>query len=884
MSAYKLMFARYLMRLNSIRGRQGLLLFGLLFFVSCSSVGQEILKQSLTEKDYHLWETMSIDKLSESGRWISYLMRYDEHPSMLFLKSTVLGKEYSFPTGSSSTFIKDDYFACLDEANTLHLVDLKRGVEEEISNVKQYSFTDRGRYLLTLEADRGLVIRKPFGQVVEVLPDVTEYKMSSTGNLVMCSSAVANVGRVMLIDLYDNVRVVEITRGADSRYSNFEWDNKESGVVFIKDGDSRVLNYFSFTEDRLSEIGPQITADFPKNYVIGEGGSSLLGISEDGERIFFVSYKDQVTSTKFDGLQIWHGEDAVIYQERAITGDSEFNAAIMVWWPVGGKISKITNKEQPFCYINASMDYAVCYNVLDLGAQYTQDPKVNFMAHNLATGESSFLASNQRLSYGMYGFSPTGKYFTYFNDGAWHIYDFKSQQTFELPRAEFPELIPTGDLENNDVYGVAGWGPEDSYILIYDEFDIWKFTLGNNKVERLTKGRERQRCFRIVKPENSVYYQLNLRGRIDLPYDLKKDVLLSSKDEVTSGYFILEPAGTLREVVLDSMRNTSIATNETQNAFAYISEDYNHPPELKVKVGSKKSKRIVQSNVQHYFYAWGKQETITYKNRDGKKLKGLLYYPSNFDSRKSYPMVVHIYDSQHYLQHYYLNPSEYNMTGFNVANLVAEGYFVLLPDITYDIGNPGLSATDCVVAAVAKAVEYSYVDPQKIALVGHSFGGYETNFIITQTNLFACAISGASIADFPGWYLSIGWNDGNPELWRFESQQFRMGKSLFEDFDGYLKNSPVTHAKNITTPILLWAGENDRQVHYDQSIAFYLALRRLNKKQILLIYPGEGHAFTNPKNKKDLTTKLLDWLNFYLKGSAPQAWMTDVKDKFLNKT
>jgi dipeptidyl aminopeptidase/acylaminoacyl peptidase len=215
------------------------------------------------------------------------------------------------------------------------------------------------------------------------------------------------------------------------------------------------------------------------------------------------------------------------------------------------------------------------------------------------------------------------------------------------------------------------------------------------------------------------------------------------------------------------------------------------------------------------------------------------------------------------------------MEGFNIANLTAKGYFVLLPDIEYEMGNPGLSAADCTIAATKEVIRRGLVNSDKIGLTGHSFGGYETNFIITQTDLFAAAVSGAGISDLRSHYLSIGWPLGSAEIWRYESQQLRMNKSLFEDKDGYDRNSPVVHADRVNTPLLLWTGEEDRQIHYYQSIAFYLALQRCNKKEIMLVYPSDRHVIYDRSHQKDLTRRIEEWFDYYLKDKSEAKWIVN---------
>lgn len=110
-------------------------------------------------------------------------------------------------------------------------------------------------------------------------------------------------------------------------------------------------------------------------------------------------------------------------------------------------------------------------------------------------------------------------------------------------------------------------------------------------------------------------------------------------------------------------------------------------------------------------------------------------------------------------------------------------------------------------------------------------------------------------------------------MWRTESQQWRMGKSLFEDRAAYNRNSPADNVEHVKTPLLLWSGENDRQIHYYQSIAYYLALRRLDKQVIMLLYPGDGHALTNRTNQGDLSERIEGWFGYYLKGERNGDWI-----------
>jgi dipeptidyl aminopeptidase/acylaminoacyl peptidase len=122
-------------------------------------------------------------------------------------------------------------------------------------------------------------------------------------------------------------------------------------------------------------------------------------------------------------------------------------------------------------------------------------------------------------------------------------------------------------------------------------------------------------------------------------------------------------------------------------------------------------------------------------------------------------------------------------------------------------------------------------------------------------------------------YLYYNSNNSMSNMWRLESFPYQMGGSLHEITNVYLENSPVLHAKDITTPLLSWSGEADNQVHAFQSIAFYNALRRLGKKNIMLLYPKEGHVLMNIANRKDLSTKIREWFDYYLNNAPAVEWM-----------
>ncbi|UPT69971.1 MAG: prolyl oligopeptidase family serine peptidase [Flavobacterium sp. JAD_PAG50586_2] len=384
----------------------------------------------------------------------------------------------------------------------------------------------------------------------------------------------------------------------------------------------------------------------------------------------------------------------------------------------------------------------------------------------------------------------------------------------------------------------------------------------------MTNGREKGIVFRLV--SKSPYGATDSASNGVL--DLNAGLLLQAVSDSKSGYFSWDNSKGLQQIVFENNR-IGWLKHSTNGAYIYVREHYHVPPQLVYQFRNNKPKLVYQSNTQQQHYEWGFSKLITYENSKGKVLNGALFYPAGYDADKKYPMVVHIYErlSDYYNQ--YVNPTLLNSEGFNISILTTNGYFVLLPDIAYEEGEPGSSAVDCVTAAVDEVLEHESVDPQRLGIFGHSFGGYETNFIITQTNKFAAAISGAGISDIISSYLTIGRTYNTPNNWRYEYNQFRMGVSLFEGYDKYLKNSPVTFAKNVETPILVWTGEADKSVDHNQSLELHLALRRLQKPSILLLYEGGGHSLIKMEHQIDLTHRTQDWWDYYLKGTVKPDWL-----------
>jgi dipeptidyl aminopeptidase/acylaminoacyl peptidase len=235
-------------------------------------------------------------------------------------------------------------------------------------------------------------------------------------------------------------------------------------------------------------------------------------------------------------------------------------------------------------------------------------------------------------------------------------------------------------------------------------------------------------------------------------------------------------------------------------------------------------------------------------------------------------MIVYHYEllSQTLHQYQVPDPTRY----YNIQIWSQEGYFVFRPDIVYRDRRPGQSNVETLRPAVAAVLETGLVDPERVGLIGHSWGGYQTTFFVTQDDLFASAVAGAPLTNLMSMYLSFYWNSGGTDARIFEISQGRMQVPWWEDWDSYFNNSPIHHIENLNTPLLMEFGTEDGAVEFNQGVEFYNAARRAGKHMVLLVYDGENHGLAEEVNQRDYQTRILEWFGHYLKGEPAPDWIT----------
>ncbi len=464
-------------------------------------------------------------------------------------------------------------------------------------------------------------------------------------------------------------------------------------------------------------------------------------------------------------------------------------------------------------------------------------------------------------------FSAGGKYVLSFDGKDWHAMSVPEGKTVNLTE----KLGVSFANELNDMpmtpgsYGLAGWTAADEHVLIYDRFDVWQVAPDGSGAKNLTAtGRKDSTQFRVV--------QLDRESRT---IDLGKPILVRAECEKSrdTGFYRLDVANKKFARLIMGARNYGVPVRAERGdkLLLTVSTFADFPDLFLADADFREVKRVSDANPQKANFVWGKSELVKYKNSDGVKLQGVLVKPENFDPTKKYPMIVYIYERLSQNLHRFVDPQP--GTSINPTFYASNGYLVLMPDINYTVGYPGQSAIKCVMPAVQAVVDLGCVDEKAIGLQGHSWGGYQTAFMVTQTTRFKAASAGAPVVNMTSAYGGIRWGTGLPRQFQYEKTQSRIGGTLWQYPTRFLENSPLFHADRVKTPLLMLHNDQDEAVPYQQGLEYYLALRRLGKEAYLFNYPGEAHGLRRRVNQKDYTVRLQQFFDHHLKGAAKPDWM-----------
>ena len=886
---------------------------------------------------YDGWQSVSAVKLSADGGLLSYEVNPQEGDGTLYIKNLKTGALVAVERGSGLKWAKDASWAVFTvkapfDSTRQAKID-KKGKDDQpkdsLAKVNLRSLKweiigeagstalgmDAAPYIFAAQEVKGrkskklLVIDTATGAVDSIM-NVSSFEASKSGSRLVAALAKEDADSLSrsAVVVYDfPVGKIDTLSAEIKTYANLRFSEGGDKIVFTAtdqeektDGTPSHAVWLAqektlvkatrrapaVTAWEAAEVLPADCADLPQGWVVG--ASSRPAFSNDASRLvltlseYFPAKDTTVYEFESAQLDIWVWDGQTLPPMDKVGRPRTRTAVVNLNQP-GKLIPVAANPNDRITFFDgANANYALSTDsdeyVID--NMWASDSRADVSLVDLRDG------SRRLLRKGAEGYampSPYGKYLAYFDpaDGNWYCMNLATQAMVNLTGSTGVIFWDEEDDHPTTGYtpiGTPSWVGADEALLLADRYDVWKFSPDGGKAQNLTNGAGRRdkvqyRVENFDGRSNPYLYQLvktqPAKGVIRLSaFDTQtKRNGFASVDIVRGG----EPNGFLAEKTY-----TTVTKADDSDVIAFLKGDFRNPMDLYITNDYWASDtKLTSINPQQAQYRWGDVQLVHWNAYDGTPLDGLLFTPDGVKPGEKLPLMIYFYEKYSETLYNYRAPAPSRST-VNISFFVSRGYVVFIPDIVYVDGHPGESAYNCVCSgAEAMCRQFSYIDKDRMAIQGQSWGGYQTAYLITRTNMFAAAGAGAPVGNMTSAYGGIRWESGMSRIGQYEHGQSRVGKTLWEDggLDLYIENSPVFHAPNVTTPVLIMHNDSDGAVPWYQGIEFFMSLRRLGKPAWLLEYNNEQHNLSERRNSKDLSIRLQQFFDHYLQGAPEPVWM-----------
>jgi len=763
----------------------------------------------------------------------------------------------------------------------LILQELSTGVRQNLGNVAEFAFDESGRWLAWVvdadgKAGNGVQLRDMENGVIRVLESAeARYSRLSWAEEATALSALKGV------DDEDYEDPLYSVLG----WTGFEGRNGPTGVHFdptdatgFPEGMTVSPNFSPRWSDALDALffgihEVEMTEEAAaKAAEADEAEEETPGEEEEGgEEAPARPDNEELDEDLKPNLVLWHWKEPRLQAMQEVQAPRDRNFSYLsVYWPDEDRFIRLADDKLETVTPASTGRWAVGYddNAYELMANLDGRRFRDIYAIDMRTGEREMILEKVRWSYDI---SPDGTHFLYYGNGHFHTVEFATGEDRNITAD-----VPTSFIDTEDDHNIVdppvsprGWTEDGRNVLLYDDWDIWRVGVHGDEGTNLTVN---------GKADQIRYgYPIQFDPDEDEGIDLSDPIYFRMYGEWTkkSGYGLLTRGRPGVDVLAyDDVSYGGLMKAEDADTYLVSWSTVQEYPNYHVTDARLRDPRqITDGFPEQAEYLWSDGSILLdYASDKGDRLQGALFLPANYQEGERYPTIVYIYEKLSQGLNSYTFPSA---NGFNAAAYTSNGYAVLMPDITYRVNDPGMSAVWCVLPALNAAIETGVVDPERVGLHGHSWGGYQTAFLVTQTDAFAAAVAGAPLTNMISMYASIYWNSGSADGAIFESSQGRFLGGPWDYLEAYSRNSPVYYAENITTPVLLLHNDEDGAVDWNQGIEYFNTLRRLGKPIVMLQYVGENHGLREPANRKDYTVRQKEFWDHFLKGAPAPGWWTE---------
>ncbi|MXP40730.1 prolyl oligopeptidase family serine peptidase [Altererythrobacter soli] len=852
------------------------------------------------------WKHVSSEQLSPNGKWLVYLAAsVGGGGSTLVIKSVhgsterriELGKSdeaESFSLSPSGRWVAFRRHGSTGKAGTAVVVtalDLETGRSCDFPDVSTFDLLGPTEQIVLIskssEHSSTASIHRLCGGPAVNLGMVKEVSTNTARDRVAWTDG----GQINEMDLRTGVRRTLVSGG--DAFEGLTWASTGDAIAAVRKDSTALVAITSLESARptVHVVTPKDLATFPADFGIVAG----LEWRSDRQGLYVPIRKlgHQAKRNGVPGVRLWHGgadylpadKRRIDDQNRPDWGYIDLTAPRFIRLTNGhlATVERHPSAAKILAYDVGAYDWV---NYMQIGVASAAPQRRDYSLVDLKDGTRERILTGHRIwarsgAFVLPQLSPDGRTIVY-QDGKGDIIVRSAETgasrnvTAELPtRFYFPENDPKRDWFLKDVHEqgqprIQGWSTDRAHVLVSDHYDVWALPLGQGSAFNVTgDGRTSNKWYRRVVLDSPVQTRVNGSPN---PVDFNLEIYFEWFDLDTGeqGIARWDPdSRRLNQLHSEFADLNYFKARDSKSMFVSRETSIEERAIHKVVAGWKPGTTLTRINPQKNDYLLpAPARYLTYRTESGSERHALLYLPVGYKKGRSYPTIVEIYKRFSPATHDNRPPTSYLFPYLNA------GFAVLLPDIVPQLDDPGGAALEDVNAGIDAAVATGAVDPQRLGLMGESFGAFETNFIVTKTNRFKAAVSKAGVSNL--WSHCNGAYD---EKWPLtpgcQRSQPYLSKPWWEGWNDILRNSPLYHARSIKTPLLLGHGSEDDSVSFAQSVELFNTLRALGNENVVLIeYRGQSHTFDDA-TYADFDGRVIEFFGHFLKGENAPLWWSN---------
>lgn len=851
-----------------------------LILISAQSYSQKL---SIDPLNFKVEEELGQYQISDNGRYILYAVG-----SIVYIHDVQTNKIIrSIANSSSEKFTADSKFLVYFKEDSLHIWNIGNDKTQSIPDCRYFE-------IIHDEKTEMVVVQQPQKVSVLNLKNLREYHLpagkvrtNKEGTVLL----ITQPHKLFRVDLR-SFKLQVIYEGSPPTKYSFNKTGKQL-AFFVKENNQ--VHLFFWTEKMPYAIPktPDVSNTQTDSFKLAD---TELQFSDDNEYLVCNIIRSKKVDAPIEGLSsvnIWNYKDPY-FQPAQLKGKGAPKKKLQAIINIHHPIVNIIEQDGEVPVYNALIGNYFLFQTAETNDSYYNSknwPSVYLV--NVKTGERETVANKEASKYSELRLSPKGRFVIWFShkDLQYHSYEISTKVTRVITKNEPIDIYDEVEYKKARIgcFGIAGWIEEENSVVVYDEFDLWEIDLqGKRPAINLTHnyGKNNGVILGVVSPNYndnfhtdqtlllSAFNPENKECGFSLLM-LKERSVTKAKMEACNMYIArgVSSKGPIPLKAKNINRYLIIKMTASQAPNLFITDDF--------KVYS------VVSNIQLYSkYNWLTAQLIKYPMLNGGTGTAILYRPQNFDSTKRYPIIFNFYEHRSDELHEFLRP-DLTAHNINIPVFVSNNYLVCVPDVSSWPGHRGEGTYNCIVGAAQYMSTFRWVDSTRMAIQGHSYGGFQTNYLVTHSTLFAAACEMAGTSNSVSSFNYINF-DGNYRGQHFETYSQGAAQGLgvtpWVNPNAYINESAVFAADKAKTPLLMAHCRKDNQVPFEQAIELYTSLKRAQKAVWFLEYDNSDHQLINYEDQKDFTIRLFQFFDHYLKHKPAPSWMTRGVPAYLKGT